>query len=101
MREKWGEKLFFPPFWFLILKLDHDPGLHANNQREISKNEVRKPPPTLCMEMWTFPFIYRLVPIVYCLGLVVISLTGNTAALCKIFFGQESTQENRKYISFF
>ena len=50
-------KFFFPPLWCLVQKLDHNSGLHAKNQREISKNEVRKPPtPTLCMEMWTFPF---------------------------------------------
>ena len=52
-------KIIFSPLWCLIQKLDHNSGLHAKNQREISKNEVRKPPPTLCMEMWTFPFIYR------------------------------------------
>ena len=53
--KKEGENNFFP-LWCLIQKLDHNSGLHAKNQREISKNEVRKPPPTLCMEMWTFPF---------------------------------------------
>jgi len=50
-------KIIFSPPWCLIPKLDHNSGLHAKNQREISKNEVRNPPhPTLCMEMWTFPF---------------------------------------------
>ena len=51
-----GGEIIFSPLWCLIQKLDHNSGLHAKNQREISKNEVRKPPPTLCMEMWTFPF---------------------------------------------
>ena len=45
-------KIIFSPLWCLIQKLDHNSRLHAKNQREISKNEV----PTLCMEMWTFPF---------------------------------------------
>ena len=41
----------------LIQKLDHNSALHAKNQREISKNEVRKPHASiLCMEMWTFLF---------------------------------------------
>ena len=52
-------KIIFSPLWCLIQKLDHNSGLHAKNQREISKNEVRKPPPTLCMEMWTFPFVFN------------------------------------------
>ena len=47
-------KIIFSLLWCLIQKLDHNSGLHAKNQREISKNEVRSP--TLCMEMWTFPF---------------------------------------------
>ena len=38
-------KIIFSPLWCLIQKLDHNSGLHAKNQREISKNEVRKPPP--------------------------------------------------------
>ena len=29
---------------FLIQKLNHNSGLHAKNQREISKNKVRRPP---------------------------------------------------------
>ena len=49
-------KIIFPPLWFLIIKLDHNSGLHAKNQRETSKSKVRRPPPTLFMEMWTFPF---------------------------------------------
>ena len=49
-------KISFSPLWCLIQKLDQNSGLHAKKQREISKNEVRSPPP-LCMEMWTFPFI--------------------------------------------
>ena len=40
-------KIIFPPLWFLIKKLDHNSGLHAKNQRDISKNKVRKPPPPL------------------------------------------------------
>ena len=40
------EKLFSPPtLIFLIKKLDHNLGLHAKNQREISKNEIRRPSP--------------------------------------------------------
>ena len=39
------EKIIFSLLWCLIQKLDHNSGLHAKNQREISKNEVRKPPP--------------------------------------------------------
>jgi len=38
-------KIIFSPFWCLIQKLNHNPGLHAKNQREISKNQVKKPPP--------------------------------------------------------
>ena len=38
-------KIIFSPLWCLIQKLDHNSGLHAKNQREISKNEVRSPPP--------------------------------------------------------
>ena len=59
MSEKCGKnqgKNYFSPLWFLIIKLDHNSGLHAKNQREISKSKVRRPPPTLFMEMWTFPF---------------------------------------------
>ena len=52
-------EIIFSPLWCLIQKLDHNSGLHAKNQREISKNKVRKPPPTLCMEMWTFPFVFN------------------------------------------
>ena len=52
-------KIIFSPLWCLIQKLDHNSGLHAKNQREISKNEVRSPPPTLCMKMWTFPFAFH------------------------------------------
>ena len=36
---------YFSPLWCMIQKLDHNSGLHAKNQREISKNEVRSPPP--------------------------------------------------------
>ena len=46
-------KIIFSPLWCLIQKLDHNSGLHAKNQREISKNDIRSP---LFMEMWTFPF---------------------------------------------
>ena len=53
-------KIIFSTLWFLIKKLNHNSGLHAKNQRDISKNKVRRPPsPTLCMEMWTFPFDNR------------------------------------------
>jgi len=38
-------KIIFSPLWCLIQKLDHNSGLHAKNQREISKNEGRPPPP--------------------------------------------------------
>ena len=38
-------KIIFFPLWCLIQKLDLNSGLHAKNQREISKNEVRSPPP--------------------------------------------------------
>ena len=38
-------KIIFSPLWCLIQKLDHNSGLHAKNQREISKNEVRNPHP--------------------------------------------------------
>ena len=31
-------KIIFSPLWCLIQKLDHNSGLHAQNQREISKN---------------------------------------------------------------
>ena len=29
-------KIIFPPLWFLIKKLDHNSGLHAKNQIDIS-----------------------------------------------------------------
>ena len=35
-------KITFPPLWCLNQKLDHNSGLHAKNQRDISKNKVRK-----------------------------------------------------------
>ena len=35
-------KIIFPPLWVLIKKLDHNSGLHAKNQREISSNKVRR-----------------------------------------------------------
>ena len=38
-------KIIFSPLWCLIQKLDPNSGLHAKNQREISKNEVRNPTP--------------------------------------------------------
>ena len=38
-------KIIFSPLWCVFQKLDHNSGLHAKNQREISKNEVRTPPP--------------------------------------------------------
>ena len=44
-------KIFFSPLWCLIQKLDHNSGLHAKNQREISKNEVRSRK-WKCMEMY-------------------------------------------------
>ena len=34
------EKIVFPPFWFLIQKLDHNSGLREKNQKEISSNKV-------------------------------------------------------------
>ena len=51
MRGKRG-KYYFSPFWFLIQKLDHNSGLHAKNQKEISKDVVRIPPPPL-------PFVWK------------------------------------------
>ena len=52
-------KIIFSPFWFLTKKLDHNSGLHAKI-REISlKTKSETPPPTLCMEMWTFPFYWN------------------------------------------
>jgi hypothetical protein len=42
MREKIKGKIIFPPLWVLIKKLDHNSGLHAKNQREISSNKVRR-----------------------------------------------------------
>ena len=35
-------KNYFPPFWFLNKKLDHNSGLHAKKNREISSNKVRR-----------------------------------------------------------
>ena len=35
-------KIIFPLLWILIQKLDHNSGLHAKNQREISSNKVRR-----------------------------------------------------------
>ena len=49
---------YFSPLWCLIQKLDHNSGLHAKNQREISKNEVRSPPHPLYgnvdIPLWIF-----------------------------------------------
>ena len=42
--EKLRMAINFPPLWFLILKLNHNSGLNAKNQREICKNKVRRPP---------------------------------------------------------
>ena len=50
MRGKRG-KYYFSPFWFLIQKLDHNSGLHAKNQKEISKDVVRIHPP--------LPFVWK------------------------------------------
>ena len=33
-------KIICSPLWCLIQKLDHNSGLHAKNQREISSNKV-------------------------------------------------------------
>ena len=41
-RGKINGKIIFSPLWFLIQKLDHNSGLHAKNQREISSNKVRR-----------------------------------------------------------
>ena len=44
MSEKCGKnkgEIIFPTFCCLIKKLDHNSGLHAKNQREISSNKVR------------------------------------------------------------
>ena len=38
-------KIIFSPLWGLIQKLDHNSGLHAKNQREISKTKSDTPPP--------------------------------------------------------
>ena len=35
-------KITFSPLWFLIKKLDHNSGLHAKNEREISSYKVRR-----------------------------------------------------------
>ena len=57
MLEKCGKngvgEITFSPLWCLIQKLGPNSGLHSKNQKEISKNEVMRPPPTLRMEMWT------------------------------------------------
>ena len=37
----WG-KLPPPPFWCLLQKLDHNSGLHAKSQREISSNKIKR-----------------------------------------------------------
>ena len=50
-------KLIFSLLWCLIQKLDHNSGLHAKNQREISKNEVRTPPPPFVWKCGHSPFI--------------------------------------------
>ena len=49
MREKLGKnegkmkgKLFFPPLVFDSKTIDHNSGLHAKIQREISSNKVRR-----------------------------------------------------------
>ena len=40
---KTRRKIIFFPLWCLIRKLEHNSGLHAKNQREISKNEKYHP----------------------------------------------------------
>ena len=50
-------KIIFSPLWCLIQKLDHNSGLHAKNQREISKNEVRSPPPPFVWKCGHSPLI--------------------------------------------
>ena len=57
-RGKWiiESRIEFPDPMLMTLDTPHGPN-SSKNQRDISKNKVRKPPPsTLCMEMWTFPF---------------------------------------------
>ena len=54
IRKKHGENYF----WFLIKKLDHNSGLHAKNQREINKNEVRSPPPSAFVKNVEIPLLY-------------------------------------------
>jgi len=49
-------KIIFSPLWCLIQKLDHNSGLHAKNQREIFKNEVRSPPPPFVWKCGHSPF---------------------------------------------
>ena len=36
-------KIILPPLWCLIQKLDHNSGLHAKNQKEISKSKSERP----------------------------------------------------------
>ena len=52
-------KNYFSPLWFLIKKLDHNSGLHAKNQIEISKTKSQKPHPFVwkCVHS---PFIIKL-----------------------------------------
>ena len=46
MREQGeGGNYFFPTLVFESKTIDHNSGRHAKNQGEISKNEVRRPPP--------------------------------------------------------
>ena len=52
------EEIIFSPLWCLIQKLDHNSRLHAKNQREISKNEVRSPPPPFVWKCGHSPFNY-------------------------------------------
>ena len=40
-----GGNYFFPTLVFESKSIDHNSGRHSKNQGEISKNEVRRPPP--------------------------------------------------------
>ena len=50
-----GKKLVFPHFGFCLKTRSQFRSTCEESERNLKK-QSEKPPPTLCMEMWTFPF---------------------------------------------
>ena len=67
MRDKWYMTNHLPPIWLLIQKLDHNSSLRAKIRAKSLKTRTEHSPPSLCMEMWTFSFLFFQGP--FCLRL--------------------------------